>query len=196
VLTIIGRMIILDRARNQVTKGRSSSIPYWWEAMRSPPVSTRFQGWLRSSGYHYTGYVSNPDQVDNASPKSSPVGNVTNIEQTIDRYDIQLVVVAMERSARKQVEISSKNSATRTSRSNHSSTLDILSGSVRTNDVMGAILSDIHTGLMPEWQQNIKRVFDVLISAFGLILLSPFMLYAAIRTRLSSKDLSCTNRKG
>jgi len=29
------------------------------------------------------------------------------------------------------------------------STLDILSGSVRTSNVLGALLSDIHTGLMP-----------------------------------------------
>jgi len=39
---------------------------------------------------------------------------------------------------------------------------------------------------MPEWQQNIKRVTDILVAASGLILLSPLILYAALRTRLSS----------
>jgi polysaccharide biosynthesis protein PslA len=51
---------------------------------------------------------------------------------------------------------------------------------------MGAVLSDIHTSPMPEWQQNVKRVTDILVAAAGLILLSPLMLYAAIRTKLSS----------
>jgi hypothetical protein len=35
-------------------------------------------------------------------------------------------------------------------------TLDILSGSVKTSNVFGAVLIDLHTGLMPVWQQNIK----------------------------------------
>jgi exopolysaccharide biosynthesis polyprenyl glycosylphosphotransferase len=65
-------------------------------------------------------------------------------------------------------------------------TLDILSGSVRTSNVMGAVLSDINTALIPEWQQNIKRAVDVLASGLGLIFLSPLMLYTIIRVRLSS----------
>jgi len=51
---------------------------------------------------------------------------------------------------------------------------------------MGAPLIDLHTGLMPEWQQNIKRLLDVVIALFGLILLSPLMIYAAIRVKFSS----------
>ena len=42
--------------------------------------------------------------------------------------------------------------------------LDILSGSVKTSNLFGALLSDIHTGLMPEWQMHIKRLVDVLFS--------------------------------
>ena len=67
------------------------------------------------------------------------------------------------------------------------STLDILSGSVKTSNVMGAALIDLQTGLMPEWQQNIKRLIDVVVSLFGSILLSPLMLYAALMVKFSSK---------
>ena len=31
---------------------------------------------------------------------------------------------------------------------------------------MGAALIDLKTGLMPEWQQNIKRLFDLLSFGF------------------------------
>jgi len=64
--------------------------------------------------------------------------------------------------------------------------LDILSGSIRSSNVMGALLIDLKTGLMPEWQQNIKRLIDVVTAVFGLSILSPFLLYVAIRIRLSS----------
>jgi exopolysaccharide biosynthesis polyprenyl glycosylphosphotransferase len=189
-LTITGRMIILNRVRNQVTKGKVvfNTLLVGGDEVATGIYRSSKDG-LRSSGYHYTGYVSNPDQPDNGIAEKLPrLGITAHIEQTIDRHDIQLVVVAMERSARKEVEtILEKLSNKDVQVKIIPSTLDILSGSVRTSDVMGAVLSDIHTGLMPEWQQNIKRVFDVLVSAFSLTFLSPLMLYAAIRTRLSSE---------
>jgi lipopolysaccharide/colanic/teichoic acid biosynthesis glycosyltransferase len=66
-------------------------------------------------------------------------------------------------------------------------TLDILSGSVKTSNVFGAVLIDLQTGLMPVWQQNIKQVLDIMIAAIFLIILSPLFLYIAIRVSLSSK---------
>jgi exopolysaccharide biosynthesis polyprenyl glycosylphosphotransferase len=64
--------------------------------------------------------------------------------------------------------------------------LDILSGSVKTSNIYGAVLSDIHTALIPEWQQHIKRLVDVLISLLGLVGLSPLLLYSALRVKFSS----------
>jgi len=39
---------------------------------------------------------------------------------------------------------------------------------------------------MQQWQQNIKRLIDVLASLISLILLSPFLLYMALRVKFSS----------
>jgi exopolysaccharide biosynthesis polyprenyl glycosylphosphotransferase len=66
-------------------------------------------------------------------------------------------------------------------------TLDILSGSIRTSNVMGALLIDLRTALMPEWQQNIKRLVDVSVAVFGSLILSPLLLYVALRVKFSSK---------
>ncbi len=51
---------------------------------------------------------------------------------------------------------------------------------------MGAPLIDLKTGLIPEWQQNIKRLLDVSIALLGMIILSPLLLFAAVRVRFSS----------
>lgn len=51
---------------------------------------------------------------------------------------------------------------------------------------MGAALTDLQTGLMQQWEQNSKRLIDVTASLLGLLLLSPFLLYIALRVRLSS----------
>jgi polysaccharide biosynthesis protein PslA len=189
ILTLTGRIIILNIVRRQVEQGK---VVFNTLLVGSDAIATRIykssMGGLRSSGYHYKGYVSNTNQLNNGIAAYLPqLGDSDSIERTIDRHDIRLVVVALERSDRSEVEtivekLSNKDVLIKII----PSTLDILSGSVRTNNVLGAILSDIHTGPMPEWQQNIKRVIDILIAAAGLILLSPLMLYTAIRTRLSS----------
>jgi exopolysaccharide biosynthesis polyprenyl glycosylphosphotransferase len=65
--------------------------------------------------------------------------------------------------------------------------LDIISGSIRTSNVMGALLIELRTALMPEWQQNIKRLIDVAVAVFGSIILSPLLLYVVLRVKFSSK---------
>lgn len=66
-------------------------------------------------------------------------------------------------------------------------TVDIISGALQTSNVMGVPLIDIHSGLLPSWQQNIKRFTDILVSIISMILLSPLFIYSVIRLKLSSK---------
>jgi polysaccharide biosynthesis protein PslA len=188
-LTLAGRILILNIVRLQVSSGK---IVFNTLLVGCDNVATKIykesREGLRSSGYHYTGYVSNPHQHNNGIADYLPqLGASDQIERTIDQHDIRLVVVALERSARREVETIVEKLSNKDVRIKIiPSTLDILSGSVRTSNVLGAVLSDIHTSPMPEWQQNIKRILDVVISVFGLLLFSPLMLYAAIRVRLSS----------
>jgi lipopolysaccharide/colanic/teichoic acid biosynthesis glycosyltransferase len=51
---------------------------------------------------------------------------------------------------------------------------------------MGAMLMDINTDLIPNWQQNLKRLMDVVISITAILLLSPLLLLVSLRTRISS----------
>ncbi len=67
------------------------------------------------------------------------------------------------------------------------SMIDILSGSVKTNNVFGATLIDLENELLPYWQQNIKRLFDIGFSIANIIVLSPLLLFVAITTKFSSK---------
>ena len=189
VLTLSGRVFILNIVREQVAKGK---IVFNTLLVGCDSVATKIykdsKDGLSLSGYRYSGYVTNPNQQNNGISKYLPqLGNSDEIEQTIDRHDIHLVVVALERSARTEVETIVEKLSNKDVRIKViPSTLDILSGSVRTSNVLGAILSDIYTSPMPEWQQNLKRIIDVAFSIAGLILLSPLMLYSAIRVRLSS----------
>lgn len=64
--------------------------------------------------------------------------------------------------------------------------VDLLSGRVRTSNVMGIPLVHLHTGLWQSWAQNVKRLIDIVAGISGAVLLSPLILFTAVRTRLSS----------
>jgi len=64
---------------------------------------------------------------------------------------------------------------------------DILLGSVKMNYIYGAVLIEIRQGLMANWEKLVKRLMDITVSILGLVILSPLLLYLAIRVRLSSK---------
>ena len=103
------------------------------------------------------------------------LGSVDDLEKIIDQYQISQVVLAMEKSEYSLLEniikrLGEKNVEIKI----QPDTLDILSGSVKTNNILGAPLIDLKTDLMPDWQQHIKRLLDVVVALSGLVILSPY----------------------
>lgn len=140
---------------------------------------------LLNGGFQYIGYLS-PDRPQSPIDPDS-LGTVDQLEHWIDEKEVRLVVLALPRTdssltedllhrlAEKDVEIKLVPDA-----------LDILSGSVKTINVMGAALINVRNQLIPEWQEPIKRLLDVSAALFSLAILSPLLLYVMIRVRLSS----------
>lgn len=94
---------------------------------------------------------------------------------TVDKQERNLLIQILQQLSDKDVNIKITPDA-----------VDIMTGAVQTNNVMGVPLIDVHSGLLPSWQKNTKRLIDVALAAIGLILLLPLLLYTAIRTKLSS----------
>jgi exopolysaccharide biosynthesis polyprenyl glycosylphosphotransferase len=188
-LTFIGRWIILFIVKRQLSGGQVyfNTLLVGGDTVAAKTFRETRRG-LRTTGYHYVGYAGNgylgKGQMNELLPQ---VGDIENLESIIDSHKIELVVLAMEKSEKEQVErIVERLSEKDVEIKIIPDILDILSGSVKTSNVLGAVLSDIQTGLIPEWQQNIKRLVDVVVSCLGLILLSPLLIYSAIRVKLSS----------
>ena len=190
ILTFLGRLVFLNIAKTQLLRGK---VQFNTLMIGNTDFANRIfrqtQKNLRSDGYYYTGYVALSEMGKNGISKTLPkLGTIDSLESIIDKNDIHQVVLAMEKSEQSMVE----NIINRLSEKNVEvkilpNTIDILSGSIRTSNVMGALLIDLKTGLMPEWQQNIKRLVDVIAAVFGLIILSPLLLYVALRVKFSSK---------
>ena len=190
LLTIIGRLIILNIVDNQLRSGKiffntlmigndDTALKIYNDTEKS----------FHNAGYRYVGFVSSAINGKTGIQKYMPgLGRLDQLQKVIDENNIKQVVIALEKNEHAGVEkiiesLSEKDVEIKIL----PDTLDILSGSVKTSNVFGAVLIDLKTGLMPDWQQNIKQVLDILIAVVCLIILSPFLVYVAIRVRLSSK---------
>lgn len=190
IFTFFGRWLLLNKMKRQLLQGKvyfntlmvgsqDNAIRIYKETEKS----------LLDGGYRYAGFATPDDNGKNSIHKLIPkLGSVGMLESIIDANNIQLVVLAMEKTEQPLLEkIINRLSEKDVEIKIQPNTLDILSGSVKTSSVMGAALIDLQTGLMPEWQLNIKRLVDITVAVFSSILLLPLMLYAALRVKFSSK---------
>jgi len=187
-LTFLGRWIHLRRAKKQLLNGAVSfSVLLIGQKEKAHLLFKQTARQLKGDGLKYVGYI---DPYSNAHRHNGELPNLglfSELEKIIDEKDITDVVLAVQRSEEVIVEellqrLTEKNVRVRMP----ADTLDILSGSVKTSNVLGAGLIDLRTGLMPEWQQNIKQLIDVAFSSFCLLFLSPLLIYVAIRVKFSS----------
>jgi exopolysaccharide biosynthesis polyprenyl glycosylphosphotransferase len=120
--------------------------------------------------------------------KLPALGLLNTMEGVLDMHEIKLVIIALGRESgdlqEKLVErLSERDVAIKI----EPRAIDILTGSVRASNVLGAVLIDLKTDLMPDWQQNIKRLIDFAAALTAGVLLVPFIFYIALRVRLSSR---------
>lgn len=190
IFTFAGRWLVLNKMKRQLLQGKvyfkTLMIGSQDNAIR---IYKETEKNLHDGGYRYAGFVTPDDNGKNGIHRLIPkMGTVDQLEKIIDTNNIQLVVLALEKNDQALVEnIINRLSEKDVEIKIQPNILDILSGSVKTSSVMGAALIDLQTGLMPEWQQNIKRIVDLGVAVFSSILLLPLMIYAAIRVKLSSK---------
>ncbi|MBS1576958.1 MAG: sugar transferase [Bacteroidetes bacterium] len=189
-ITFTGRAIILNRIKKQIlSKSIQFNTLMVGNSDNAMKVFKDTEKRLFDGGYRYVGFITPGNNDKNGINKLIPsLGILDNLEKVIDEKNIHLVVLAMERPEQPLLE----NIINRLSEKNveikiQPSIVDIISGSVKTNNILGAPLIDLHNDLMPEWQANIKRLLDVVAALAGTIILSPLILYVAIRVLLSSK---------
>jgi exopolysaccharide biosynthesis polyprenyl glycosylphosphotransferase len=143
----------------------------------------------RSSGFYISSFLNTngnnglklPDTVNkyNELEKLRDIISTDHIEEviiTVDKTERALLTKILQQLSDKNVNIKITPDA-----------VDIISGAVQTSDVMGMPLIDVHTGLLPSWQKNIKRFVDLFIAILAFVLLLPLLIYTAIRTMFSSK---------
>ena len=142
-----------------------------------------------SQGYLFTGYVS-IENGSNAlmSEKLNYLGRYEMLPQLIADKNIEEVILAVESSEHHLINsILSMLEGQDVIVKVLPDMYDLLTGGVKMNYIFGTALVEVRTEIMPQWQKNFKRLFDICFSGAMLILLSPIYALLAIGVRMSSK---------
>jgi len=142
-----------------------------------------------SEGYFIKGYITlNGENSSGFSPDIPCLGNLSQIREVLAQYQIEEVIIAIETSEHDKVAriLSFLEDEAVTIRI-IPDMYDILAGSVRMSNIMGAVLIEISTEIMPEWQRSVKRVMDIVLSSIALIICFPLLLVISIMVKTGSK---------
>ncbi len=143
----------------------------------------------KSEGYFFKGYVNvNGEDKGLFKDKLEHLGNYQQLARLIDEHSIEEALIAIETSEHNKInKIIDQLSGSGVNIKIIPDMYDILSGSVRINNILGALLIQISPYLMPDWQKSVKRFLDILISSLALLLGFPFLLIIALSVYFTSK---------
>lgn len=188
-ITLAARMFILFRVKRNIISGK---VGFNTMIVGGNEQAINIYKQINENdkilGNIFKGFVYSQKETGNGMSHYLPqLGDLSQLERIIDQHQIEEVIVAVDSSERSLLE----NILTRLSYKAVvvkvlPNLYDIISGSVKTNNVYDTILVHIEPTLMPDWQVVCKRAIDIFASALAIIILSPVYIFSAIKVKLSS----------
>lgn len=187
-ITIVARIVLtsiqvkrihakVDGFRTLLIGGSEKAVGIYNEIMQLP----------KGGGTQFIGFV-NLNGTDKLPEDKLPyLGHVNNLEAVIRNYNVEEVIIALESTEHERLRsIISRINNDRVVIKILPDMYDILSGSVKLNNIFGALLMEVNAEVMPAWQRFLKRLMDILLSIMAIVLLIPFYIVLAIAVKMSS----------
>ncbi len=186
-----GRLMILFYAKKSITKG---AVYFNTLIIGNNAKSINLLEVLKKN-YRYLGFrpigfipIQQSEYKNGLSKWIPLLGSINEVNTIVDEKDIQVVILSIDKSEKALIEslviqLTEKEVTIKIV----PDTLDILAGSIKTSNILGAILLDIQTSALSPKEAHFKRLLDFVFSFFGIILLSPVLIFVYFKTLLSSK---------
>lgn len=134
-------------------------------------------------GYKITGFVSLDKNTD-----AKYLSSIENISDAIKQMQISEVLIALEPGEKeKLVDVIKFCTGNDVHLMIMPDMYEIVSGMARTNQIYGVPLIEVMPEIMPAGSKLFKRIFDILLSLFLLVLYSPLLIISMILIKLTSK---------
>lgn len=146
-----------------------------------------FQHQAVKAGNKFVGYVSINPNEENKTLDLPYFGSVKELSDIIDRYKIEEIIIALEADEEQEIYNIISSAGQDVEIKVPADRKDLLLGNVKMNGIFHTPLVTITHGKLLPVQKIVKRAFDIVISLFAIILLSPVYLITAIIIYTTSK---------
>lgn len=144
----------------------------------------------RSAGYKIVGFVNVDEGKENyvLSNFTTYLGSFKEAQKIISEHQVEEVIIALESKEHEMIQ----NILTNLQESDVKVKIipdlyNILTGQVKMNSILHTALIEITIGNMASWQIVSKRLLDIFISVFVLLIGAPFYSLVALLVKMSSK---------
>jgi len=189
IITLIPRFILITSYVKSIQNGKFGfNTLLVGGSEKAISIYREIKNLPKSMGHNFVGFV-NLNGIDTQLKDELPyLGHAENIKETIEQMQIEEVIIALDTSEHEKLrQLVSTLSPYEISIKLIPDMYDILSGSVKMNNIFGTLLIEVNGDPMPIWQQHLKRIIDVLVSTVAFIVLIPLYIFLAIWVKLSSK---------
>ncbi len=185
-----GRTILLFQTKKTLKKGQVYfNTLMVGNNIKSVNIFSALDRNFRYLGFKTVGFCSvYADEMRNGLAKWLPhLGNIHQVKTIVEEYHIERVIISIDKKDKHLIEaLISSLTEKEIDIKLIPDTIDILAGSVKSSNILGAMLIDIQTAALSAREQHIKRLIDIVVAMIGLIVLSPLLVCFAIRTVFSS----------
>jgi len=189
ILSLFARSLILNYTKKQLRKKTVYfNVLLVGSENKTKQLYDSFTNAKDNSGYILTSFLNvNGPCSDPALNQLQTYNGLEYLDEAINKNAIEEVIIAVEKKERLLIgEILNLLSDKEVNVKISPDMIDILTGALQTTNILGVPLIDIHSGQLPGWQQNLKRFADITVALTGLVIISPLLLFAMIRTKFSS----------
>jgi len=184
VCVSLGRIFIRSIQRNLLQKGiglRNTLIVGSGE--KAAELNTMI-GKFPQLGYRILGFVS----LNDSGIKPDSLGVLENVSEIVRKKDVSEILIALEPSEKENlIDVLRYCSEEKVNMKILPDMYDIVSGMARTNQIYGVPLIEVMPDIMSPAGKLTKRIIDVFISGFTLLILSPVLIFISILIKLDSK---------
>lgn len=178
-----GRIIIRSVQRNLLQKGiglRNTLIIGTGEKAQNLELMIKKFPQL---GYRILGFINSSGQ-----PESNSLGSLNNIPQIIKEHSVSEILIALEPGEKeKLIDVIKYCTSEKVNMKILPDMYEIVSGMAKTNQIYGVPLIEVMPDIMSQAAKLTKRMIDVMISSFTLLVLSPLLILVIILIKLDSK---------
>jgi exopolysaccharide biosynthesis polyprenyl glycosylphosphotransferase len=149
-------------------------------------MASRLENLQTKLGYHVIGHV----PIEGETPRRSPLTHLTHdqTERLCHNGSIDQIIIVPEQGSpeAKVLDLLFRYFRTGVPIRIAPTSLSFLTSNIRLNDIIAEPFIDLTSPAMNNWQKNMKRVIDVVLSGVALVVLSPLYLALAIAVKWSS----------